>query len=302
MLFLRERVSAAAAGTGAAESGGLLLTRCANLQCSTGWLRLWRSRRLPGFESRWACSAECMARLVTAAVQREGAGERGGARAHAHRVPLGLLLVEQGRLGEAQLRDALAAQERVRAETGERIRLGEWLVRSGVLTEEVLTRALCGQWNAPLFSLREYRPEEVATALPRFFAEALGAVPARVGAGRLLYLACNGGIDRSLSYALERMTGLRVASGLVADSEFRRAQAAYLATPAPRARYLEAASTAVLARAITRLVESEKPVEARLARVHEYYWLRLWRCVPEERGLPEPAAAEDLIATVGHPH
>ena len=48
-----------------------LFPHCANPRCSTGWMRLWRSRRVPSFEGRWACSPECMGELVASALRRE---------------------------------------------------------------------------------------------------------------------------------------------------------------------------------------------------------------------------------------
>jgi hypothetical protein len=238
-----------------------------------------------------------MEELVAAAVGREMGGGSGLPLSYPHRVPMGLLLIEQGRITAEQLRTALEGQQRTAAETGERVRLGEWLVRSGVLTETALSRARSAQWNCPVFRLGNYRPEEVASAMPRFLSEVLGAVPVR--GGKLLYVAFSGHIDRSLSYALERMCGLKVAPGIAADSEFERAQARFLATPAPRTRFLEAASARLMARAIARLIESEKPVEARLARIHECFWLRIWRRAADAPGLPPVDAVEDLLSTVG---
>ena len=166
------------------ERPGALFPRCANPRCSTGWLHLWRSRRVPGFEGRWACSTECMGELVASAVRREMDGGDAVSLPHAHRLPMGLMLVEQGGITPAQLQEALEGQQRVAEQTGETVRLGEWLMRSGVLGEPALTRALSAQWNCPVFSLAGYRPEEVAAAMPRFLSEALGALPVRAAADR----------------------------------------------------------------------------------------------------------------------
>ncbi len=278
---------------------GSLLSRCANAHCNRGWIRLWRSSRVPGFEGRWACSAECMGELVASAVRREM--DAGGSRAdpRPHRLPMGLMLVEQGRITPGQLREALESRQRAVEQSGETIRLGEWLLRSGILSEHALTRALSAQWNCPVFALEGYRPEEVAAAMPRFLSEAFGALPVRVAAGKLLYLAFSSRIDRSLSYALERIGGLPVTSGMAPDSEFERAQNRYLATAGPGTRYLEAASSSVLARAMTRLIESERPVDARLARIHNYYWLRMFRRGAPEAGLPPLETVEDVLCAVG---
>ena len=286
------------AGHEPGETGGTLFSRCANPRCATGWMRLWRNRRVPGFEGRWACSAECMQELVAGAARREMDGGLWNPAARPHRVPMGLMLIEQGRISPAQLREALDGQQRSARETGEAVRLGEWLLRSGVLTEPALARALSAQWNCPVFSLAGYRPEEVAASMPRFFSEVLGAVPVRT-AGERLQVAFAGPIDRSLSYAVERMGGGQVDSGVACDSEWQRAQGRFLETRAPETRFLEAANSWVLVRAITKLIEAEKPVEARLARVHEYYWLRLWRRAATGLGLAACDAVADLLCTVG---
>jgi len=240
-----------------------------------------------------------MGELVAAAVRREMDGGDAISPPHPHRMPMGLMLVEQGGITPAQLREALEGQQRAAEQTGETVRLGEWLVRSGVLGEPALMRALSAQWNCPVFPLASYRPEEVAAAMPGFLSEAFGALPVRAAGGRVLYVAFSGRIDRSLSYALERIGGLRVTAGIAPDSEFERAQARFLETPAPRSRFLEAASSWVLARTITRLIESEKPLDARLARIHDYYWLRLFRRAAPGSGLPPSEAIEDLLFTVG---
>jgi len=282
-----------APGQGQEPKAGGLLSHCANPRCATGWMRLWRSRHAPVFEGRWACSAECMAELVAAGVRRELDAADAGL-PHRHRLPLGLLLVDQGRLTPEQLREALAGREHAAA--GEPPRLGEWLVSSGLLSETVLTQALSAQWNCPVFSVAGCRAEPVAWVLPRLLSAALDAVPLRVAGEKLVYLAFAGRVDRSLAYALEGMTGMRVASGLAADSEFREAQAQYLEAEAPPVRLLEAANAWVLARALAGRIEEEKPVEARLRRVHGWFWLRMWR---RAAAVPSCKEVEDVVATLG---
>lgn len=284
-----------AAEPAAGEAQRTIFSACGNPRCATGWLRLWRNRRVPGFEGRWACSAECMGELVAAAVRREMDG--GGFAPHAHRLPMGLMLLEQGRISAEQLREALAGQRCAELESGEQRRLGEWLVERGVLDEAALTRALSAQWNCPVLTLDAFNPEETAGALPRFLAEAAGALPVRVAGGKLLYLAFAGNVDRGLGAALETMTGLKVVAGIAADSEFRRAQREYLETPAPRAHFLEAGSSWQLARALTRRIEAERPTEARLRRVHGWFWLRMWRRA--SAGLPRVGEVEDVISAIG---
>jgi len=165
-----------------------------------------------------------MRELVAAAVRRAMDGGDAGGLVHPHRLPMGLTLVEQGKITARQLREALEGQRRAAEEGGERMRLGEWLLKSGVLGEPALTRALGAQWNCPVFSLDGYRPQELASALPRFLSDALGALPVRAPGGTQLHVAFSGRVDRTLSYALERMTGLKVVAGVARDSEFVAAQ------------------------------------------------------------------------------
>ena len=290
----RAHPPAAALGQ-AGQASRSFFPACGNPRCATGWLRLWRSRNAPGFEGGWACSAECMGELVAAAVRREM--DRGSLAPHAHRLPMGLVLVEQGKLTPQRLRAALEGQRRAASESGDQPRLGEWLLDRGVLDEAALTRALSAQWNCPVLSLDAFNPAEVGATLPRFLAEAAGALPVRVAGGRLLYLAFAGSIDRGLCGAVEAMTGLKVVSGIAPDSGFRRALSAYLETPAPRAHFLEAGSSWLLARTLAGRIEAERPAEARLRRVRDWFWLRLWRRPPA--GMPRQGEVEDLIGTVG---
>ena len=297
MRLLAGMAGAAARELRPQERTAALFSRCANPRCATGWMRLWRNRKAPGFEGRWACSAECMEEMVATAVRRELDGE--APVETIHRLPVGLLLLEQGRISEAQLREALSAQRRTAAEEGESARLGEWLMESGVLTEAALTRGLSAQWNCPVFGLEGWKPEEVAWVAPRILTEAMSALPVRVRGGKLLYLAFSSRIDHSLAYAIERMTGMRVAAGIARESELLSALARYREMRLPEAKFIEARNSWALARELTRRIEEQKPVEARLVRVHDLFWLRFWRRRAESAGVPALDDVEDLIGTVG---
>ena len=278
---------------------GSLFPRCANPACATGWMHLWRNRQVPGFEGKWACSAECMEALVASAVRREMDGNEVAQPLRTHRVPMGLMLVRDGTITVGQLHAALDEQRRASQEGSESRKLGEWLLQSGVLAEPALTRALSLQWSCPVFSLDGFEPEEMSTALPRFLADAFGALPARTpGEGFCTWHSPDEWTGVS-SYALERMTGLRVAAGIAPDSEFRLARERYSAAAAPPAQYLEAASSWALVRSIARRIEAARAVESRLVRVHDIFWLRIWRRALAGPGLPAPDTVEDLLATVG---
>ena len=278
-------------GQSAPQGKSGVFRTCANPHCASGWLHLWRSREAPIFENGWCCSAECTRARVEAALRRE-MDARGAVReTHRHRIPLGLAMLEQGWITQSDLRSALAAQRGTG--TG---KLGEWLVRQRSSSEEMVTRALGMQWGCPVLSMEFHNPEDLTSLLPRLFVDAFGALPLRVAAGKILYLGFEGRVDPALALATERMTGLRVEAGLVQGSLFRPAHARALEARFPPAELIEAAGEQALAKALAKAIEESGPVEARLVRIHDCFWLRLWRR-PQAGPLPASGSIRDLIAS-----
>jgi hypothetical protein len=278
-----------------------LLPVCANPECRAGWLRLWRSRSAPAFEAGWeggwSCSAECTRALVEAALRRERDG-RAAVRVSApesyrHRIPLGLAMLEQGWITAEQLRRALAAQKA--AGQG---RLGAWLRGQGV-DESLIARALGLQWSCPVLAIDAAEVLGLTALVPRLFVDAFGVLPLRIAAGRILYLGFEDRPDPGLALALERITGLRVESGLVEESRFRAAHARALEGAYPSAELVEAGSERALAAVFARRIERARPVEARLVRVHDCLWLRMW-LRPQTGPAPQLESVRDVIASLGH--
>ena len=269
-----------------------LLPACANPQCSSGWLHVLRSRSRPVFEGGWSCSPECTADRIETAVRRELDGRGGTAQPYQHRVPLGLIMMEQGWITAAQLRSALGAQK---ASGG---RLGRWLISAEGVSERQVTRALSLQWSCPVIPLESHAPEALSAVMPRLFVDAFGALPLRIAAGRLVYLGFEERLDPVLALGIERMSGLRVESGLLAGSEFRPAHARMLSTAFPAVELVEASSEPALVRVLARAVERARPCESRLVRIHDCLWLRIWG---EAQAGPVPAvdSVRDMICTVG---
>jgi hypothetical protein len=283
-----ERGFNAQAGTRA----GIFQT-CANPHCDSGWLHLWRSRSAPIFEGGWYCSAGCTAAGLQAAVRREMDGRGNAVESHRHRIPLGLAMLEQGWITSEQLRHALEAQRQ--AGSG---RLGYWLVRQQGISEELVTRALGLQWSCPVLGMDFHDAEGLTTLVPRLFVDAFGAMPLRVAAGKILYLGFEDRLDPALALAVERMTGLRVESGLVEESQFRPAHTRMLRARFPAVELIEASSELAMANALAKAVERMRPVESRLVRVHDCLWLRMWRS--SQKGLlPELGQVQDLICSAG---
>jgi hypothetical protein len=253
-----------------------LLAVCANPGCASGWLRLWRGRQGPVFEGGWMCGPRCTRAMVRAAVARELHGQEAEPGLHRHRVPLGLLLLSQGAITRAQLRAALARQK---ISGG---RLGGWLEAEHGLEERAITRALGAQWGCPVLTIENHSPERVAALAPRLLVDAFGFLPLRPAGSALLYVGFEDRIDRCVGLAVERMTGLRVEAGVVDGRPFAAAHRRMLGAAFPPARMVEAEDVDTLAAAFARIVEEARPVEARIVRMRDYLWLRLWRRIAGE--------------------
>jgi len=279
------------AGARAPRTGWL--ETCANAACRSGWLHLLRSRTAPVFEGGWNCSAACTRARVAAAVRRELEGRIAPPEAHRHRVPLGLTMLQQGWINAGQLRRALEAQKA--AGSG---RLGHWLVRQQGVDEKLVTRALGLQWSCPVLPLEFHDAEALTVVLPRLFVDAFGALPLRVAAGKLLYLGFEDRLDPVLALGIERMTGLRVESGLVQGSLFGPAHTRMLGARFPSVTLIEATSELAVVHAVSKAVEKTRPVAARLVRVHDCLWLRMV-LRPQDGPLPDTGSVQDLICSIG---
>ncbi len=299
VLGLRENPAGALARNGAggieftpeAARPGVFAT-CSNPGCNSSWLKLWRSRSGPVVDGGWTCSPNCTAARIEAGLRREMEARGAAEDSHRHRIPLGLAMLEQGWITSAQLRGALEAQ---RAAGGGR--LGQWLVRRQGVSEHLVTRALGLQWSCPVLALELHDAEGLTALLPRFFVDAFGALPLRVAAGRILYLGFESRLDPVLALAVERMTGLRVESGLVQESQFCPAHARMLNARFPRVELIEAASEPALVQALAKRVERARPAESRLVRMHDCLWMRMW-LRPQRGPMPEAAFVEDLICSI----
>lgn len=266
---------------------------CANPHCRSGWMHLLRGRSAPVFEGGWNCSSECTRMRLQAAVRREMDGRGISQDVHRHRVPLGLMMLERGWINAAQLKIALEAQREAGAG-----RIGHWLVRRAGVSEQLVTRALGLQWSCPVLPLEYHDAEALAIILPRLFVDAFGALPLRVAAGKLLYLGFEDRLDPVLALAIGRMSGLRVESGLVQDALFRPAHERMLKARFPSVELIEATSEPAIVHVLTRAMEKHRPAEARLVRVHDCLWLRLWKRNPTGP-LPDPGDVLDLICSIG---
>jgi hypothetical protein len=287
-----ERVSNLSSPTARSLPRGWLES-CANPGCHSGWLHPWRKRFVPIFEQGWTCSSDCTRSLLQAAVARELSGRARPGETHRHRIPLGLVMLEQGWISPAELQRALTAQ---RAQGNGR--LGQWLMQHHAASEETVARALGLQWSCPVLNADPDEADALSPAMPRLFVDAFGVLPLRLAIGRVLYIGFEESLDPALALAVQEMTGFRVESVIVPESQFRRAHAQLLKAKFPAVELIEAASQAAAAHALARCVERALPVASRLVRVHDCLWLRMW-LRPQLIPLPEIGGVEDVICSVG---
>jgi len=226
------------------------------------------------------------------AVRRELNGRGTAPETHRHRIPLGLVMLEQGWITSGQLRQALDAQKAAGAG-----RLGHWLVRQQGVREQLVTRALGLQWSCPVLPFELHDPSALTSLVPRLFVDAFGALPLRVAAGKLLYLGFEDRLDPVLALAIERITGLRVESGLVQGSVFRQAHARMLSAKFPPAELIESGGEPALVQTLAKAIERMRPANARLVRAHDCLWLRMW-LNSGGKAVSGAAPVHDLIASI----
>ena len=245
---------------------------CGNPECACGWTRPWRNRRRPIFEGQWGCGGRCVLAMVRAAVRRElGDGEAVAAVPHRHRVPLGLLMLAQGWITHPQLQQALTAQRE--SGTG---RIGDWLISECGLDAEQITRGLSMQWGCPVLTTEKLSPEAMALVMPKIFIESFRLLPLQVAGSRILYLGFADRLDASAAFATERMTELKVESGVVEGAQFEAARARLLDCDSVEAKIEAVEDKDTMAARITAVLEQKQPIASRLVRLHQYYWLRIW--------------------------
>jgi hypothetical protein len=185
---------------------------------------------------------------------------------------MGLLLLAQGWITEDQLRQALHAQR-----VAGKGRIGAWLVQLCGLSEERVTQALAMQWGRPVLSVVDHRPESVATLVPRLLLDVYGMLPLRAVAGRVVYIGFEDRVDMAATLAVERMSGMRVETGVVPGGQFLRAHEQMMNAACPKASLAEAGSAREAVDLLTAALERVRPHAAFLVRMHEYLWLRMWR-------------------------
>jgi hypothetical protein len=134
--------------------------------------------------------------------------------------------------------------------------------------------------------------------MPRLFLDAFGVVPLRIAVNKLLYIGFEQVLDPVLAFALSRMLGVRVESAIVSSSAFCNFQRNMIAAKFPGAQLAEAVSEPAAAHLLARSIERHQPANARLVRVHDCLWLRMW-LVRDIRIIPDIDSVHDVVCSIG---
>jgi hypothetical protein len=134
------------------------------------------------------------------------------------RIKIGDLLVKAGVITELQLKAALAEQSQWGG------KLGDILVRMEFLTEEVLVRALSKQTGIPRADLTGEGDRAALALVPPDVAEEFGLVPVVAKEqGHVLVVAMSDPLNIGVTDHLRSLTGARVESQLAGASAIRNA-------------------------------------------------------------------------------
>src|ERR1700761_5986623 len=238
---------------------------CANPDCRTGWLRLFRSRAFPRFKGKWVCSATCMERMIADAIRGQIESWEPAPAERALRMPLGLILLSRGWISHRELQEALQAQHR--AEEG---RIGEWLHRLHGISEETIAKGLAIQWNCAVLPSGMPGLEPAPALLPAVLRRRYGLALLRQGPDAALYLAGKYRPEHAAARAVENMLHEPVHAAFIEDGMWR------LGEKDAADAELEIPGCNGVAAYISELIEQARPSDGRLVRVHDHLWLRLW--------------------------
>jgi hypothetical protein len=193
-----------------------------------------------------------------------------------HRIPLGLVLLSRQHITAEQLRTGLETQRN--AGHG---RIGEWLQALGFTGEQQITAALARQWSCPVV-LRSHPAVAATRFLPQIpiaLLESFTMVPIDfVEAQATLHVAFGEGIDYSVLYAIEQMTGCHTEPCMAVPSFVRNGlQALSGRRPDREVVFERITDAAEFSRIIRSYCARLSAHEIRLSSFGSYIWARLLR-------------------------
>jgi hypothetical protein len=190
-----------------------------------------------------------------------------------HRIPLGLMLFSTGAITQPDLQSALQAQK----DSGSG-RIGEWLQKSGAVSEAQVTSALAMQWSCPVFPLDSHRRFlDCAQLIPMPLLESARMVPVHyLPSSKFLYVAFAESIDYTTLYGVEQMLDCRTEPCVASESSLERALEELRQQPRPPEMVVDgvvdADEMAATARSYALQLGAD---DANIVCCGEYIWTRL---------------------------
>jgi len=198
-------------------------------------------------------------------------------------MPLGLLLLSRGWITRDELNAALAAQR----QHGQG-RIGEWLCRLGVLSEATVAKGLAAQWNCTALIALTGGIERADDLAPAALLDQYGLVLMRNTMNARLYLAGGSRAEYATARALERMLEVPVEPAFLEDAAWLRYSRSGTREP------LDTPHSMGAAVAISQVIERHAPRDARVVRIHNHLWLRMY----DGRRKRSPGHLEDVVVAL----
>jgi hypothetical protein len=224
---------------------------------------------------QWYCSSRCF----TSAAEREllDLVKAGRTRpANTSRVPLGLSLISSGLLTDTQFKQALDQQKESDGD------IGDFLVRSGSLSEKQVTAVRATRWGCPVFSVPK-RSLQTSIHIPASLLQLYSAIPVHyVAATKVLLMGFVQEIEYGLLYAIEQITGCKTQPCFVTPSDFQSQMQERERSPmlsqgetSKEVRIDGVQTAAEMARTLCNFVVDLEADEARIVKCKDFVWSRL---------------------------
>ncbi len=164
-------------------------------------------RHVPRFEGLYFCSEACFKAHVESELYARWQRIEHDKRQRVPRPKLGTILLQTSTLTPPQLEEALRVQRKSKQE-----RLGECLVRLGMVEERQITQAVARQFGLPIMDLGNSGARiEIARLIPGEVARLACCIPVGLDdQDSLLRLAITGPVNFHLQEAIRRMVNKRV--------------------------------------------------------------------------------------------
>ena len=262
--------------SGAAAVLERFLRKCENPRCMRKRTR-WPFSRGPvegaRLQGRWYCSGRCFEQAAADIFLKMLPLHEDGSK-RPHRIPIGLLLLSRGVITEGQLKEALSLQRNAGGGP-----IGRFLRRIEAVNERELTAGLAAQWGCPVYPLEsDHGYRDCAELVPKTLIESAHMLPVRVALPqKMLYVAFDERIDRTMLYAVEQMLRFRTIPCIVAESAMREALGEVLrAASSPATVFESPQEPREMARTTHSYALQLEVSDVWIARSGRFVWVRLF--------------------------